>query len=107
MPTPSEVNFNNTFTLGEHMTYHPNMNTPPIKIITMSNGTNNVLVPIDNANIQIKTLAELSKYAWNLDPTHKNPDGTLSKYRGSMNMGNIKFPDGTTLYGRVNPSSSV
>ncbi len=107
MPTPSEVNFNNTFTLGEHMTYHSNMNTPPINLIIMSNGTNKVLMPIDNANIQIKTLAELSKYAWNLDPTHKNPDGTLSKYRGSMDMKKVKFRDGTTLYDRVNLVSSV
>ena len=83
------------------------MNTPPINLIIMSNGTNKVLMPIDNANIQIKTLAELSKYAWNLDPTHKNPDGTLSKYRGSMDMKKVKFRDGTTLYDRVNLVSSV
>ncbi|NBO71390.1 MAG: hypothetical protein EBU66_10735 [Bacteroidetes bacterium] len=106
MPTPSEVNLN-IFKLGEPLTYYPNMNTPPITLIPMRNGTKEVLVPINDANTQINSLPELSRYAWNLDPTHKNPDGTLKKYGGSMNMKNIKFYDGTSVYDKVNPVSSV
>jgi hypothetical protein len=105
MPTPSEVNFN-IFKLGEPLTYYANTNTPPITIVPMSNGTKTVLLPIDNANVQLNSLPELSRYAWNLDPTHKNPDGSLRKYGGSMNMKNIKFRDGTSLYDKLNPVSS-
>ena len=107
MPTPSQVNFNNTFTSGEQVIYYANTNTPDITLTAHRKGIQIVLIPDENADIQIKTLSELSRYAWDLDPTHKNPDGTLSKYGGSMKMKKIKFRDGTTLDERVNPSSSV
>ena len=105
MPTASQVDFN-TFTLGDKLTYYANTNTPPITLVFMRNGTKQVLVPINDANTQLNSLPELSRYAWNLDPTHKNPDGTLSKYGGSMNMKNLKFHDGTSLYDKLNPASS-
>jgi hypothetical protein len=107
MPVPSKVNFNNTFTSGEQVTYSANTNTPDITLTAHRKGTQMVLIPDENADIQIKTLPELSRYAWGLDPTHKNPDGTPSKYRGSMDMKKVKFRDGTSLQVRVNPASSV
>jgi hypothetical protein len=105
MPVPSKVDLNNMLTSGEQLTYYPNNNTPEIHLTTHKKGTQMIMIPNDNADIQIKTLPDLAKYAWNLDPRHKNPDGTLSKYKGSMNMKKLKFRDGTTLDARVNPVS--
>jgi hypothetical protein len=109
MPTPKEVNFTRIFNLGERFAYSPNMNTPAIPLVAMSNGNNTVLVPINDANTQLNRLPALSKYAWNLDPTHKNPDGTMKPYGGSMNMKNIKCLDrnNISLNELVNPASSV
>ena len=108
MPTPSEVDINQ-FNLGERLTYSPNMNTSDITVVVMGNATKKVLVPINDPNTQLNSLPELSRYAWNLDPTHKNPDGTTSKYRGSMNLKKIKCLDrnGISIHHVLNPASSA
>jgi hypothetical protein len=108
MPTPSEVDINQ-FNLLERLTYSPNMNTPDITLVVVGNGTKKVLLPINDANTQLNSLPELSRYAWNLDPTHKNPDGTTSKYAGSMNLKKIKFLDrnGRSMHDVLNHASSV
>jgi hypothetical protein len=98
---PSNINLS-TLPIGLQIIYSPNTNTRDIRLVVGNSGTTRVLVDMDNVGAQFDRLTMLDKYAWDLDPTHRNQDGTIKRYGGKCQINKMTLTggpnDGRSLY---------